>query len=127
MPSEREPGTARGADLLGDPDAAVRARRRREALDTIGLERKREEAIVPRLEAALRDARLARADAHAFARMTAEDVAVLRRTGFASPERAPDAQARLDARAAELIAELEECRAKQRALARFADALVEGR
>ena len=74
---------ARARPRMTDRNETVRARRRQEALDSLELERRREEAFATRLEAALRDLEAWRADEAAFARMEPDDAALLRRIGFA--------------------------------------------
>jgi hypothetical protein len=106
-------------------DRTVRGRRRREALDSLELEARREEALVTRLESALRDLEAWRADEEAFGRMEPEDAELLRRIGFATRRPAEDARVRLESQAAELEAEIAECRRRQRAYERYAAALRE--
>jgi hypothetical protein len=106
-----------------DRDATVRDRRRREALDSLELERERQEALGARLESALRDLEAWRADEAAFARMQPEDVETLRRVGFTAHQPAESSRARLEGQVAELEAELAESRRRARAFERYAEAL----
>ncbi len=106
-------------------DETVRARRRREALDMLAFERQREEALLPQLENALRDARAWRVDASVIAGMEAADVDELRAAGFLLQAPAGDASARLEQRVTKLRADLEESRRRQAAYERFAAALGE--
>ena len=107
-----------------DRDEVVRARRRQEALDSLELERSREEALRLRLDDSLRDLEAWRADEAAAARMEAEDVETLRRAGFVRGQPPEDARIRLESGIAELEAELAECRRRIRAFERYADALT---
>ncbi len=105
-------------------DEIVRARRRQEALDSLDLERQREEALRTRLDNALRDLEAWRADEAAAARMEPEDVETLRRAGFVQGQPPEDARIRMESQIAELEAELAECRRRQRAFERYAEALA---
>lgn len=107
-------------------DETVRARRRREALDMLAFERQREEALLPQLESALRDARAWRVDASVIAGMEAADVDELRAAGFLLQAPAGDSNTRLEERVAKLKADLDESRRRQAAYERFAAALGEG-
>ena len=108
---------------MTDRDDAVRARRRREALDSLELERQRETALSERLDLALRDLEAWRADEAAFARMEQDDVDTLRRIGFATKQPPEDARVRLENQIAEVEAELAESRRRRRAFERYAEAL----
>lgn len=107
-----------------DRDEVVRARRRQEALDSLELERSREEALWLRLDDSLRDLEAWRADEAAAARMEPEDVETLRRAGFVRGQPPEDARIRLESQIAELEAELAECRRRGRAFERYAEALA---
>jgi hypothetical protein len=108
-----------------DRDEIVRARRRREALETLELERQRDAAISARLESSLRDLEAWRADELAFGRIDSGEADLLRQIGFAAQQPPEDGRVRLESRVAELEAELAESRRRQRALERFAEALGE--
>lgn len=108
-----------------NPAAAVRVRRRQEALDSLEHERVREEALTRQLEQTLRDAEGWRADEEAFAWMDADDVALLRELRFTVEPPASEARGRFDARIAELEAEIAEARRRQRAYESYAKALEE--
>jgi hypothetical protein len=109
-----------------DRDEIVRARRRREALDSLEFEGEREEALTSRLEAELRDLEGWRADEAAFSRMQPEDIELLRRVGFTEARPGDESRARLESQVAELEAEVAEARRRQRAYERYAEALGEG-
>ncbi len=109
-------------------EIAIR-RRRQEALDSLAFERERELALTQRLEPLVRDVEAWRADELAFASMEGEDAETLRRIGFTmKPLPEPGASQR-EAQIAELAAQLEDCRARQQAYERYAEALraLEGR
>ena len=108
---------------MSDRDEAVRARRRQEALESLGLERRREGDLRTRLDDALRDLEAWRADESAAARMDPEDVETLRRAGFVQGQPPEDARIRLESQIADFEAELAECKRRQRALERYAEAL----
>lgn len=110
---------------MTDRNETVRARRRQEALDSLELERRREEAFATRLEAALRDLEAWRADEAAFSRMEPDDAALLRRIGFAVTQPTEAARARLETQVGGLEAEIAETRRRQRAYERYAEALQE--
>lgn len=77
----------------------------------------------------MRDVEAWRADELAFASMEGEDAETLRRIGFTmKPLPEPGASQR-EAQIAELAAQLEDCRARQQAYERYAEALraLEGR
>lgn len=104
-------------------------RRRQEALDSLAFEREREVALTGRLEPLVRDVEAWRADELAFARMDADDAETLRRIGFSMrPLPEPGASQR-EGQIAELVAQLEDCRERQKAYERYAEALrgLEGR
>lgn len=103
----------------------ARARRRQEALDCLEFERTREAALLARLEPVVRDAEAWRADEVAFTAMAPEDRDLLREIGFAQPRPPDDARGRFEARIAELEAQLEDCRRRQKAYAAYAKALGE--
>lgn len=103
-------------------DVAVR-RRRQEALDSLELEREREAALAQRLEPMIRDVEAWRADERAFAGMSVEDAETLREIGFAMSRPAEDSRARIEAQIAELEAQIEDSRRRQRAFAAYAAAL----
>lgn len=100
----------------------VRARRRREALDSLGLEQKREAKIRERYENVLRDLDAWQADEAAFAHMPSEDVEALQEIGFAKSAPPDDSRERLQGKVNEVEAELDECLRRQRAFQRYADA-----
>ncbi len=103
---------------------AVR-RRRQEALDSLEFEREREQALSQRLEPLVRDVEAWRADELAFGRMNEADAETLRSIGFAMrPLPEPGASQR-EQQIAELVGQLEDCRQRQRAFERYAEALAE--
>ena len=106
-----------------DREAIARARRRQEALDSLEFERQREAALTQRLEPIIRDAEAWRADEAAFERMQPEDREFLQAINFAQPRPPDEALARFEARIAELEAQLEDCRRRQRAFDSYAKAL----
>ncbi len=99
------------------------ARRLQEAVDSLEFEREREEALTRQLEPIMRDAEAWRADEKAFGHMPPEDVATLRRIGFACEHPPEDARARFETKIAELEALVEDSQARQRAFERYAEAL----
>jgi hypothetical protein len=103
-------------------EVAVR-RRRQEALDSLEFEREREAALTQRLEPMIRDAEAWRADERALAEMEAEDAETLREIGFLMQRPAEDSRARIEARIAELEAQIEDSRRRQRAFEAYAAAL----
>jgi hypothetical protein len=98
-------------------------RRRQEAIDSLEFEREREAALVQRLEPMIRDADAWRADERAFAVMSEEDKATLREIGFVLPRPPEESRARIEAQIAELQAQIEDSRRRQRAFAAYASAL----
>ncbi len=107
--------------MIARREEIVRARRRREALDSLGLEKKRQLALSERYENALRDLEAWRADQSAFAQMPEDDVETLRSIGFAKRAPPEEVRARLEAQVSEVEAELEECLRRQRAFERYVD------
>jgi hypothetical protein len=101
----------------------ARAKRREEALATLELEVEREAAIRTRLEQAVRDLEAWRLDEAVFARMDPKDVDLIRTHGFAAQEPSTEAVSRLEARVAELEADLAETRRRQQAYRRFIEVL----
>jgi hypothetical protein len=106
-------------------DRVARAKRREEALDSLGFEREREEALTKRLANAVRDLEAWRVDEEAFGKMEAEEIEVLRGVGFSAAEPGEESRVRLEAAIAKLEAEIEESRSRQRAFGRYAQALEE--
>jgi hypothetical protein len=108
---------------IGSRQEIARAKRRDEALATLELEAEREDAMRTRLEQAVRDLEAWRVDEAAFARMDPEDVELIRGLGFAAQEPSHEAVTRLEARVAELEADLAETRRRQQTLRRFIEAI----
>lgn len=106
-----------------DREQVARTRRRQEALDSLAFEREREAALVARLEPVLRDSEAWRADAAALERLDPEDAAVLREISFVLTEPPEDARGRFEARIAELEAQIDDSRRRQKAFAAYAKAL----
>lgn len=106
-----------------DRGAVARARRRQEAVDSLEFERQRESALLQRLEPIVRDAEAWRVDESALARMPEEERDKLRQIGFCQPQPPEDALARFEAKIAELQAQIEDSRSRQRAFEAYARAL----
>jgi hypothetical protein len=104
-------------------ERVARARRHQEALNCIEYEQEREAMLRQRLEPMLRDAEGWRADEVAIPGMDEEDVATLRRIGFIQQRPTEDAQARFEKQIAELEAQLEDSKLRQKAYAAYARAL----
>jgi hypothetical protein len=112
-----------GATTPGGRAEIARTRRRREALDSLEYEQKREAMLRDRLEPIIRDAEAWRADDAAIAGMGKEEVETLRRIGFVQQRPPEDAAARFEAQIAELEAMIEDSQRRQRAFAAYAEAL----
>ncbi len=112
-------------DIFDEPsrETVVRAKRRAEARGALATERRREAALVKRLESARRAADVWRTDAAVKASLDGESLAVLEETTFLSSEPDDEARSRLEGRVEELELELEERRRKQSALNAYAEAL----
>ena len=112
-------------DIFGAPtrESVVRARRRAEAAGGLSTERRREDALVRRLDNARRDADVWRTDAAVAELLDDESLATLQETSFLNREPDSETRARLDSRVGELEGELEECRRRQRALNAYAETL----
>lgn len=112
-------------DIFEPPtrESVVRARRRAEAAGGLSTERRREDALVRRLDNARRDADVWRTDAAVAELLDGESLATLQETSFLNREPGSEAQAKLDSRVDELEGELEKCRRRQRALNAYAEAL----
>ena len=104
-------------------------RRRQEALDSLAFEREREVALTQRLEPLVRDVEAWRADKLAFDRMDDQDAQTLRRIGFTMKPLPEPGLSQREGQIAELVAQLEDCRERQQAYERYAEALraLEGR
>ena len=102
----------------------ARSRRRQAALDTLELERERESILQERFEETIGYAEAWRVDEEALARLTPDEAELLRAIQFAELQ-APDEEAvqRLEDEIAEIQQDIEECRRRQQALARYVDAL----
>jgi hypothetical protein len=100
-------------------------RRRQEALDSLEFERVRERALTERLEPLVRDAEAWRADELAFGRMGPENADTLRRIGFAMGPLPEPGRTQREQQIAEIVAQLEDCRERQRAFEEYAAALAE--
>jgi hypothetical protein len=98
-------------------------RRRQEALDSLAFEREREIALEQRLEPLVRDVEAWRADELAFDRMDDEDAETLRRIGFTMNPLPEPGNSQREQQIAELVAQIDDCRQRQRAYERYADAL----
>ena len=108
---------------MRDREEIARARRLREALDSLEFEREREAALTRRLEDTIRDAESWRIDEVALARMEAEDADVLWQLGFPTKPPTEEARGRFEARLESLERDLDECRRRQKAYQAYADAL----
>jgi hypothetical protein len=106
-----------------DREAVARARRRQEAVDSLEFERQRESALLQRLEPIVRDAEAWRVDESALAQMPEEERDKLRQIGFCQPQPPEDARARFEAKIAELQAQIEDSRSRQRAFEAYTKAL----
>jgi hypothetical protein len=126
-----------------DRETIARGERRRQALEALEFERARADALRERLEAVVVELDGAAIDESAFARMTPEDVAVVRpalQTDMPEPEayldetdeagEAEDAAgagaehaAWLESEIERLVGELAECARRQQAFERYLDAL----
>ena len=100
-------------------------RRRQEALDSLEFERVRERALTERLEPLVRDTEAWRADELALGRMPAADADTLRRIGFAMGPLPEPGRSQREQQIAEITAQLEDCRQRQRAFEQYAAALAE--
>ena len=107
-------------------ERVARARRHQEALDSLEYEQQREAMLRQRLEPMLRDAEGWRADEAAIPAMPPEDVETLRRIGFIQGRPGEEAQARFEKQIAELEAQIEDSKLRQRAFAAYAQALESG-
>jgi hypothetical protein len=122
-----------------DRDAIARGRRREQAREALEGERDREQALVYQIGSIVLEEEGRRVDEEAFGRMAPADVAIVRELlddGWApaDDEDVEEAEIWLDDggeteeddedEIARLEAELEGCRARQRALERFLDALA---
>jgi hypothetical protein len=124
-----------------DRDAIARGRRREQALEALEFERDREQALVYQIGSVVLEEEGRRVDEEAFGRMAPADAAIVRELlgdGWApaDDEDAGDEDAGLwldddgepaddeEDEVARLEAELERCRARQRALERYLDALA---
>lgn len=85
-----------------DREQVARTRRRQEALDSLAFEREREAALE---------------------RLDPEDATVLREISFVLTEPPEDARGRFEARIAELEAQIEDSRRRQKAFAAYTQAL----
>jgi hypothetical protein len=103
----------------------ARARRRQEAIDSLEFERQRESALNERLEPMIRDAEAWRADELALTALDLDAAETLRQIGFVQGRPADDSLARIEAQIAELEAQIEDSRRRQRAFEAYAKALEE--
>jgi hypothetical protein len=124
-----------------DRDAIARGRRREQALEALEFEREREQALAHQIGSIVLEEEGRRVDEEAFARMAPADAAIVRELlddGWAPVDDEEDEDAELwledggepagddedEDEIARLEAELERCRARQRALERYVDALA---
>lgn len=101
----------------------ARARRRREALDSLEFEQQREQALRRRLEPIIRDAEAWRADEIALARLDPEDAATLAEIGFVQERPPDDSLGRIEAQIAQLEEQIADSLRRQRAFEAYAKAL----
>lgn len=124
----------RGGSLLGRPGLTIylcsvdreeiaRTRRRQQALDSLGFERDREQALAEQLDETIAEAEGWRADEMAFGRMDREDVDALRRADFEAARPGDEEREGLEQEVDRLGQELAECRRLQRAYERYLEAL----
>ncbi|HEU0336933.1 MAG TPA: hypothetical protein VFR43_10285 [Gaiellaceae bacterium] len=114
-----------------DRDAIARRRRRDQVLEALTFERQREAALRDQLEEVVLEQDGPRIDAEAFARMEPDDVAVVRELldgGWSPVDDDEDDDDGLEVDEDEdeverLQGEIESCRARQRALERYLEAL----
>ena len=128
--------TARDYRFSVDRDAIARSQRRRQVEEARAEEHSRELALAERLEEVVTEREGARVDEEAFARMTPEDVALVREvletpvfledadeTGDGDTDFDPDVDEEADAEIARLQSEIANSRRRQLAYQRYVEAL----
>lgn len=106
-----------------DREEIARIRRRQQALDSLGFERDREQALAEQLDETIAEAEGWRADETAFGRMDREDVDALRQADFEAARPDDEERVGLEEEIDRLAQELAECRRLQRAYERYLEAL----
>ncbi len=112
-------------DIFSEPsrENIVRGKRRTEIEGNLATERRRDTALSERVEQAQRSATAWQIDAAATSRLDDTTVAVLQEMRALRPEPEEKASERLHGKVDELQAELNTCRARQRALSAYLESL----
>jgi hypothetical protein len=107
------------------PESIVLRTRRQEATGSIATERRKETALLGRLETARRDATAWQADETVTSKLDEPTLATLREIGFVASEPSAEAGQRLREHVADLERQLGEARERRAALERYVHALDE--